>query len=295
MMMSVRTDQSKPATGFDAMIRWWRQPDHFVWATNYLAEYNRAGFARLVMLTMMIVAAAEPIMMLNTPTAPQSPVRRAILAAVSAGCVGLSALWLRHWPTRNQSLFFCVAVTTLTGLVCVVLPDPMWAMVGTLYFVGCTLYTAVMHTAPYLVTVLSIALGTAAVQTVRVGSSGNWAGAVSFQVGFLLTLLAPAIAGQLFVQVLRADAAHSRIDPLTGLYNRRGFYRIAHTIVDQQRAKMHDLAIGIDRHAVDVIDDPGREGGKGGGCDGGLCIMRCVYDSTLCNRHNPTLHGLRVQ
>ena len=99
--------------------------------------------------------------------------------------------------------------------------------------------------------VLVIALSTAAVRLVEVARHGDPAGAVAAQIILLVLLLTPTVAGQTLMRALGTDAAESDVDVLTGLRNRRGFYRGMHTLVlslrDEPTATLGVIVVDLDK------------------------------------------------
>ena len=231
--------------------RWWRQPDRYLWMSNYLAVHHVQAPTRFGAAAVLIGVAAGPLLTLFSPDGPTNPTVRAVFVGVSVIATVFAVLWLLRWPTRRQSLLFGLITTLLAAVVSLLLPNAIWAVMTCTLFTVTAAYMALLHTAGYLLLVFGVALGTAAVRLLEVARQGDPAAAVAAQIMLLVVLLTPTVAGQTLVRALGTDAAESDVDVLTGLRNRRGFYRGSHGLVralrDDPAARLGVIVIDLDK------------------------------------------------
>ncbi|WP_231975385.1 MULTISPECIES: GGDEF domain-containing protein [unclassified Mycobacterium] len=213
------------------MGAWWRQPDHYDWFSDYLGARGLQPFIRYLMVGIMSILIAATLLMLNSPSGMQTPVRGGLAVAFIACLAGMALVWARRWPSRVESQVFSVVGTIGIAAVCVTEADPRSGMLSCAAFGGLAGYVAFCHSARLLVFTLGTALGAAAACAVRIATSGDASMAAA---NFLLLgagILAVPFCGQVLVHWLSVDALKSSTDPLTGLRNRRGFYRSAAKLV----------------------------------------------------------------
>ncbi|MDT5009711.1 MAG: hypothetical protein QOH57_1328 [Mycobacterium sp.] len=206
---------------------WWRQPDHFDWLSDYLAARGLRPFVRYLLFTTLVTLAAATLLMLISPSGPHTSLLRAAALVVAASLFAMALVWMLSWPTRVQSQLFAIAGALGIAAVCVIESDPRSGMLGCAAFGGLAGYVAFFHSARQLVLTLGTALGTATVCAVRIAATGDPAMAVANLLVLSAGILAVPVCGQILVHWLSVDALKSSTDPLTGLRNRRGFYRSA--------------------------------------------------------------------
>ncbi|OBF54694.1 hypothetical protein A5756_14290 [Mycobacterium sp. 852002-53434_SCH5985345] len=227
---------------------WWRQPDHYEWFSDYLGARGLKPFVRYLMVAILSILAAATLLMLNSPSGMRTPTRRVIAAAFVACLVAMALVWARRWPGRVQSQVFSIVGTLGIGAACVLEGDPRSGLLGCAAFGGLAGYVAFCHSARLLVFTLGTALGTAAVCAARIAWSGDASMAAA---NFLLLsagILAVPFCGQVLVHWLSVDALKSSTDPLTGLRNRRGFYRAASRVsaADRRSPCLSVLMVDLD-------------------------------------------------
>lgn len=206
---------------------WWRQPDHYEWLSDYLAARRLKPFVRYLLVTILLTLAAATSLMLTSPSGPSTRVDHAVAIGFAVGMSGLAAVWVLRWPTRTQSRAFSVVGSLGIAAVCLVEHDPRSGMLGCAAFGGLAGYVAFFHSARLLVFTLGTALGTAAACAVRIAAAGDASMAAAKLMLLSAGILAVPFCGQILVHWLSVDALKSSTDPLTGLRNRRGFYRSA--------------------------------------------------------------------
>lgn len=210
---------------------WWRQPDHYDWFSDYLGARGLKPFVRYLMVAILSVLVAATLLMLNSPSGLQTPARRG-LAAVFVACLSTMVLaWVRRWPTRVESQAFSVVGAIGIAAVCMTEADPRSGLLSCAAFGGLAGYVAFCHSARLLVFTLATALGAAAACAVRIATSGDASMAAANLLLVSAGILAVPFCGQVLVHWLSVDALKSSTDPLTGLRNRRGFYRSAAKLV----------------------------------------------------------------
>ncbi len=227
---------------------WWRQPDHYDWFSDYLGARGLKPFIRYLMVGILSILATATLLMLNSPSGMQTPARRGLAAVFVACLAGMVLVWVRRWPGRVESQVFSVVGTIGIAAVCVTEADPRSGMLSCAAFGGLAGYVAFCHSARLLVFTLGTALGAAAACAVRIATSGDASMAAA---NFLLVsagILAVPFCGQVLVHWLSVDALKSSTDPLTGLRNRRGFYRSAAKLVaaDGRTSCLSVLMVDLD-------------------------------------------------
>jgi diguanylate cyclase (GGDEF)-like protein len=207
----------------DWIRRWWRQPDHYRWLSAYLAARNLQRFTRFMMATIIALLGAVPVLMLFSPTGPQSVVARGVSIAITACCALMSLLWLVKWPTRGQSAAFVVVANLSIAAACLVQLLPRTGIEGFAAFAALAGYVAFFHTSRYLAFTLAIATATAIARAIEVTVVGDMALAATNWMMLLAGIFLVPFFVQMLAHNLGNDALKSDTDPLTDLLNRRGF------------------------------------------------------------------------
>lgn len=227
---------------------WWSQPDHYEWLSDYLGARGLKPFVRYLMVGILATLAAATWLMLNSPSGPQTPMRRIFAATFIAVLAAMALVWVRRWPARVQSEVFSVVGTLGIAATSVMQSDPRSGMLGSAAFGGLAGYVAFFHSARLLVFTLGTALGAAAVCAARIAAAGDAAMAAANLLVLSAGILAVPFCGQILVHWLSVDALKSSTDPLTGLRNRRGFYRSASKLsaVDERGLYLSVLMADLD-------------------------------------------------
>ncbi|MBB3604606.1 diguanylate cyclase (GGDEF)-like protein [Mycolicibacterium sp. BK556] len=212
---------------------WWRQPDHYDWLSSYLKARHLQPFMRGLMFAVLLTIAAAIALALASPSGPQTPAQRIVTCLAGAVLAGTALWYLCRWPTRIQSQVFSISGNACVAAGVLAESDPRTAMIGAVAFVGLAGYVAFFHTAPLLVLTLGTGVATAAVSAVRIAMTGDTAMAVAKLLILCGGMLAVPFCGQVLVHWLSIDAVKSSTDTLTGLPNRRGFFRSARTLLRQ--------------------------------------------------------------
>ncbi|WP_396932198.1 GGDEF domain-containing protein [Mycolicibacterium sp.] len=209
----------------------WRQPDHYDWLTSYLKGRRLLVFMRCLMFVVLLIIGASLALTLASPSGPRSPVQRAVTSLAALVLVVIAVWYLYRWPKRRQSQVFSIAGNVCIAAAIMVESDPHTAMIGSVAFVGLAGYVAFCHSAPYLVLTLTMGVATAAVGAARVAAAGDAPMALSSLLMLCGGILAVPFCGQVLVHWLSIDSRKSSTDTLTGLPNRRGFFRSAQALL----------------------------------------------------------------
>jgi diguanylate cyclase (GGDEF)-like protein len=207
------------------MRRWWRQPDHYVWLSNYLAARNLQRFTRYMMAGIVSVLALVPLLILLSNFGPHDVLFRVIALAVIACCAVMAVLWLTRWPTRTQSVMFAITANACIVASCLTQSDPAAGIQVATTFVALAGYVAFFHTSRYLALTLLVAIGTSTVLAIQLSAYIGPTLTMGKLVVLFVSVLAVPFSAQVLVRVLGTDALKSDTDPLTDLPNRRAFDR----------------------------------------------------------------------
>lgn len=203
--------------------KWWRQPDHFEWLSNYLQV---RGIAEPVRRAMAVVAASLALVPANAMWGPDvlnRPLALGISIVVGIAGIALAALWLARWPTQRESLVFAFVGSASIAGGCLWQAEPLIGLMSTTALAVSGGYIACFHTARYMLVNFVVAVAVGAWGAFRLAEAGQLLLGIS---GYFL-VLELNIAVPFFIQVvvhsLGADLLRSDRDPLTGLLNRRAF------------------------------------------------------------------------
>lgn len=210
---------------------WWHQAERFDWLSEYIASRNLRRVGQLLYVGILLVIATLPAQTLIKPSAPTTTVERALLGLALIGVLGCAIFWLRiTWPTRRQSICFSVILTLLIASNSLAQPNPTMALISSAACASPLVYVGCLHTSRQLVIVVPIAFGSACVAIARI-SSGDVAQAIWMFIAVGVAMLTAPITCQVLIYALGSDAVRSDIDALTGLHNRRGFFRGAQDLI----------------------------------------------------------------
>ncbi|SBS76219.1 Diguanylate cyclase [uncultured Mycobacterium sp.] len=234
--------------------RWWQQPDHFDWLTQYLRARGLGWPTRLLMA---VVSGALMLMAVAALTSPELPlvVKAAFTVASVAIGLGYAALWVRGWPTRRQSLAMAWLGGALIATGCVMQPQPVIALMGCTGVAIIGGYVAFFHNTKAITVVVVVGLAAGVVCAARVAPADGWVVAAA---GLWLVIelnLAVPLAIQTVVRTLGADVVRSDQDPLTGVLNRRAFYERATTLLTSPGDDLHLVVVMIDLDKFKKLND----------------------------------------
>jgi diguanylate cyclase (GGDEF)-like protein len=243
--------------------RWWRGLDHYYWLTAFLAARGlQQTTCRLVALVIFAMGAIS-VTLIWSPTGPHGLVNQILAVVVAACCWGMSALWLRpRWPTAIESRgcvclgSVCIAISSL------IQTDALTGLFGTTAFTLVAIYAAVFHTTRWLgITWLATGV-TLAVLAVRL-TSFSVAFAISsvLLVGFIVMFV--SLTGRAAIWLVDADILHENFEPLTGMFNRDGFYEKATTLL-ASRSRGDDRFVAVSVVNLDTFALVGEFSGTAG-------------------------------
>jgi diguanylate cyclase len=235
---------------------WWRRPDHFDWLSTYIADHGLQPVTRIVIggsgAVLGLIAAALTL----SPAGPHGVT--ADIVSVLAGTLGVAmgSLWLFRWPSRRGSTAFALAANGCFASVCLVQPNPLIGLMGCSAFATIGGYIALFHTPRFLAFQVIVATVTTSVLGLRVIAEHDivlgvglaaLVGAVDVSVSFVILML---------MQFLRIDVLESDRDPLTYLFNRRGFDRAARALLTEPRhSDAHLIVVMVDLDRFKVLND----------------------------------------
>lgn len=231
-----------------SLIRqWWQQPDHFHWLSGYLAYRNARGFTRKMMGLIVVVLGVVPVLMLFSPERPTSAVGRVVSIAVALVCAAMASVWFTRWPRKTESLAFAIVSNLCIAAVCLSWPNPLTGLLGCITFAALAGYVAFFHSSNYLVMVLATAAIVAVDCTVEIALAGDAYLATVSLLMLTVGVLAVPFSAQLLTHLLGDDALQSHSDPLTGLQNRRGFYRSVRELIraPSTHGRPHHLTVAM--------------------------------------------------
>ena len=237
------------------IIVWWRQPDHYDWLSEYLAARGLKSFIRYLMVAILATLAVATLLLLISPSGPRLGTQHAIAMTVIFSLIAIALVWLVTWPTQLQSQLFSIVGAVGIAAVCLIEGDSRTGILGCAAFGGLSGYVAFFHSARMLVFTLGTAVTTAGLCAARIASAGD---APMAMAGLLLLgagILTVPVCGQILVHWLSVDALKSSTDPLTGLRNRRGFYRSASKLLSADSGAQHLSVSMIDLDSFKRIND----------------------------------------
>jgi diguanylate cyclase (GGDEF)-like protein len=244
------------------MVGWadqWRQQfDQFDWFSAYLKDRNLDTQWRAATFGFTALLAALPVVMIWSPQGPDSvaTVWLSILAT-ALGLVG-AGLWLTRWPTRRQSLLFCLMASGSIAAGCLAQSNPYAGLEGCHLFAVIGGFIAYFHTARHMAANLALTVVCAAILAARlIDATGD----LPLVVASLITIAALNIGVPFgihsLVHTLRTDLRSSDRDSLTGLLNRRSFYRSAYELLMRHRssADSHLIVLLVDLDNFKQLND----------------------------------------
>lgn len=243
------------------MVKWLRQfpqtPDQFDWFTAYINDRGLHRQWRYITFIFTASLAAVPVALILSPTGPDNPVTvgMSLFAAACAAAGGL--LWLTRWPTRRQSMLFCLTATVSIAAACLAQSNPYASVMGCTTFAVIGGFIAYFHTLGQVTLNFAIAMICSVVGAARLlASTGDLA-----LTGAAMLIVAGLNIGVPFgihslTHALRSDLRTSGNDPLTGLLNRRAFDQEAYELLMRnQGGDNHLIVTMIDLDGIKKLND----------------------------------------
>jgi diguanylate cyclase (GGDEF)-like protein len=229
----------------NAVRRWWRRGDQFDWLTLYLNTHGIRLIWRAMIAAVIASLSVIPVLVLVRPMLPHYPAAVIVAPIASGFGVLVALLWLVHWPSRGQSVLFCLIGSACIAAACLVQGDPRVGLLGCCAFAVLGGYIAFFHAARDMMINFVIAVSTAAVLAARLI---GYYDTVVAACGFLLVLainVAFQFAVQWLVQELGSDLRRSSRDALTGLLTRRTFYQSTYSLLLRPREGKSYLGVAM--------------------------------------------------
>lgn len=237
--MSVIIPRWGNGSGVGAIRQWWSQPDHYEWMVSYLDDRGVLVPYRGVAAVIVGCLGTVPMLMVASPAGPRAQVAQVASIIVSIIVIVMAAVWVvrrTRRPSQVQSQLFSVLCTGCVATMCLVQSVPLVGLLGCTAFAVLTTYISFFHTAVYmLVNLVAGGATTVALAARLVTSTGDVALALSVLIVLTALNLAVPLAVQSLLRALGMDLTMADRDPLTGLLNRRAFYREAATLLGRHR------------------------------------------------------------
>lgn len=234
---------------------WWSQPDHYEWTTAFLRQRGMMRPARMILVVVAGSSAFVPLTVLPSQNDPT--VVEVITGAVAvAFTLGMTVMWLVHWPTCRQSQVGVALGALFVGGWSLVQPT------GALAALACTAmavtggYIAFFHGPKLLLFNSLVALGATVTAVLRLAHEANIATAASaLWINTFLNLSVPlGIWGM--SRAMGTYVQRSEEDPLTGLLNRRAFTdAVGHRLANPPPAHTHLAVVMVDLDNFKRIND----------------------------------------
>jgi diguanylate cyclase (GGDEF)-like protein len=226
--------------------RWWHGLDHYYWLTAFLAARGlQRTTCRLIALVIFGLGAIS-ITLIWSPTGPHGLRNQILALAVAVCCWGMTFLWLRgRWPSALESRISVCLGSLCIAISCLIQADPLAGLFGATAFTLVCIYAAVFHTTQWL-TVSWVVTGATLIVLGYKLAATDIAFAVSsvLLVGFIVMFV--SLTGKASIWLVDADILHENFEPLTGLFNRDGFYEKATTLLaSRSRGDDRFLAIAV--------------------------------------------------
>ncbi len=194
----------------------------------------------------MIGLSAISLTLMSSPTGPQGTRNNILAVAVSVCCWGMAALWMRHrWPSALESRI-CVALGSVCiAISCLIQSDALAGVFGATAFTLVATYAAVFHTTRWLAITWLATGATLVVLAIRLAAT-DVAFAISAVLLVAFIVVFVSFTGRATISLVDADILHENFEPLTGLFNRDGFYEKATTLLaSRSRGDDRYLAVAV--------------------------------------------------
>ena len=230
----------------NAAQRWWRGLDHYYWLTAFLAARGLQRITCRVIALVMFGMSAVSMTLIWSPTGPHGRPSQLLAVGVAACCWAMSILWLRsRWPTARQSRFCVCLGSACVATSCLIQSDPLAGLFGATAFTLVSIYAAVFHTTRWLaVTWITTGVTLTVLAIKLAGTDLAFAISALLLVGFIVMFV--SLTGRAAIWLVDADILHENFEPLTGMFNRDGFYEKATTLLaSRSRGDDRFLAVAV--------------------------------------------------
>ncbi|CAN5688457.1 GGDEF domain-containing protein [soil metagenome] len=230
------------------MVRWLRrwphQTDQFDWFSSYIKDRGMQMQWRGLTFVFTASLATMPIVLILSPTGPDHAVTIGQSILASACAAAGAVLWLTRWPTRRQSMLFCLAAMGSIAAACLAQSNPYASLMGCTTFAVIGGFVAYFHTYGMVILNFAVASICAVIGAARlISSTGDIA-----LTGSAVLIVAGLNVGVPFgihslTHALRSDLRTSGHDPLTGLLNRRSFEHASYELLMRNQGGDNHLII----------------------------------------------------
>lgn len=234
---------------------WWSQADQYDWITTFLRQ---RGWLLAAQRIMVVVAGSAALVPLTVMASQLRPTAATVVVGGFTGVftVGMTTFWLRHWPTRRQSI-----VAVIVGMVCIagwscVQPTAALAALACTPMVVTGGYAAIFHSVRLTVWNGVVAFVITAAAVLRLVHEANVAEAAAafWLINFLNLSVSCGVCGM--SRALRMYVQRSDEDALTGLLNRRAFAEtVGNRLTDPARVHTHLAVVMLDIDNFKRIND----------------------------------------
>jgi diguanylate cyclase (GGDEF)-like protein len=200
---------------------------------GYLRARGLATRVRVLMAGATASYLVLPVSMLASSAGPHGPwPRAAVILAVGGALLGAASFAWR-WPARRWSVIRTVITAAAITVVCSSYTDPVIGLVGATTFAMLGGYIAFFHSLRLQTLNLGLGLLTATLLAVRALSNtrSDVIATLNLYAVVAVAILALPATAHVLAHFLGGDLDTSDTDPLTGLLNRRAFYRATHHLL----------------------------------------------------------------
>jgi diguanylate cyclase (GGDEF)-like protein len=202
-----------------------KQSDHYDLLSAYLKNRGLRAVWQRSNFVVIAAQSALPMIMLWSPTGPTQPLLRGVSIAISVlGLIG-ATLWLTHWPTRRESIFFAFSAMAAIAVASLCLSNSYTGLMGCTVFAILGGFIAYFHSVRLVLVNFVVATICSLILVHRYIVETGDAALISAGLITVATLNLGMPFGILsLMHTLRNDLRSTDRDSLTGLHNRRSFY-----------------------------------------------------------------------
>ena len=204
---------------------WWNQSFSYDWMVQYLRTHGVLSALRVCIGVCCICFGMAAVTTYITAVPPTSILADVFIAAGTVSAFVVGARWLRGpWPSERTSLLFIVYAEVGTTMSLLAYGSTQMSFPGCALLAVVGVYVQILHGPRVLLAHLAWSAGTVALMFgLIIFSAESDRGLAVSQLAVLLPVMFsfPVLLQSLLLS-LRVDADGAKIDPLTGLRNRRG-------------------------------------------------------------------------
>ncbi|WP_349269192.1 diguanylate cyclase [Mycolicibacterium parafortuitum] len=196
-----------------------------------------------------VLLAMLPLMMMASPSGPDTTLGRAAVSASAAAGAGASLFWLFRWPSRRQALVYNVLCCAGIAAGCLALSNPYSGLMGCTLFAVIGGFLAYFHSVRHVAANFLVAVTCAAITAARlIADTGDVALTAAAAVNVIALNAGVPFGIHSLLHSLHTDLRAADRDPLTGLANRRSFY----SAVNKLLADTHAVDAAINVMVIDL-------------------------------------------